>query len=244
MHLAAPRCSHATAGIDQALGQTLARERGNAGGAAEHQRLPHHRAEQARQRQLRLGVQRGDGERLDQAAIEGVAALQTAATVRVVGDAATGRAARDSQSHACRARGACATTPTRGSGRGSGAASSVRPSLRSMNGNTGSVRAVQRGAARRCGRDSRTRRDCPTAADGCRCRCAGRARGRNTTGNARRRPAPPRRSVTVRPAWLSATAADKPARPAPMTCTWDALNDRSSGTGRGRVGGRCHDRAI
>ena len=70
-------------------------------------------------------------------------------------------------------------------------------------------------------------RDYPRTADGCRCRYAVQARGLNRIGIVHQR-RPASISVTAFPAWVSVTAADSPAIPAPTTAMCDGMRTRSA----------------
>ena len=137
-HRAAARLEPRHRGIDQALRQTLARDRRDAGAAAAEQRLAHHRGQQPHQRNVGRRVQRRDGERLDQPLVERVVA-QRGGDGGIVGDRGAGAAGPGGRWHACRGRAACATAPTRESAPDSVAASSAGQLARSMNGNIGSA---------------------------------------------------------------------------------------------------------
>ena len=82
-------------------------------------------------------------------------------------------------------------------------------------GKFGGRRADQPVLRRRCCADRRARNDCRTAADDCRCRSSCRPNGRDRSGSGRRRLVASC-TTTVSPRAVSSTAAERPARPAPM----------------------------
>ena len=182
-----------------------------------------HRRRQPGGRFARLGIEGGQQQRPHQPVVQHAAAIDDLAD-RLAG----GRPQQPRQRQVVaqpRSRHAPLADRTPTSGMRPSLISIVQRSLvaRSTNGKVAVGGPTSASAAPIACRKARAPRDCPTAADDCRCRSSCPRPDRDRTGSVRPPAPPPRARRRVRPVCTSLTAAARPASPAPMTWTVRAI---------------------
>ncbi len=187
MQPAAARGEPGDGRVDEGLRKADPRKQRNARPAAAQQRLFDHRAKQTGEADVGPGVQRGDGKRFQQPAIQRAGGPQDLVDFGAARGTTQRQQLQIIRGAWCPARGGFAENTHQGMRPHSGPQRSIAPRSRHRRTGTAVRRGHQGSPVRRFAAGKTTPLRCRTAAGGYRCRCGIPASGRNMTGIVHRR---------------------------------------------------------